>query len=236
MRGLCCFLLTLGLAGCGGNSRSTRAPSHHPEDRHPELEVAAHPETGPASAAVPGESGATAAGPAAVEEGPQPIAIKDTTFAASVADGSLELRGAGILVYRLLFDIYAAALYLPPEVASEDVFSDVPKRLVIHYFYDIPKDTFAEVAAPILEESLDRRAQLRLRGRVERLNRMYRDVRPGDRYTLDYVPGKGTTLLLNDEPVITVPGVDFQAAYYSIWLGEICADEDLRDALLGSSE
>ena len=69
--------------------------------------------------------------------------------------------------------------------------------------------------------------------RLAKLNRAYVDVKPGDRYTLTYVPGKGTTLRLNGNPLVTVEGADFATAYFRIWLGEDPISPQLRDLLLG---
>ncbi|MFM8357803.1 MAG: chalcone isomerase family protein, partial [Verrucomicrobiota bacterium] len=67
----------------------------------------------------------------------------------------------------------------------------------------------------------------------DRLNRAYRDIRPGDRYTLTYLPGRGTTLRLNDTELVTIEGADFAGAYFRIWLGDDPISPALRDQLLG---
>ena len=72
-----------------------------------------------------------------------------------------------------------------------------------------------------------------MRDRLERFNATYRNVKPGDSYTLTYVPRAGTTLRLNGSALITVPGHDFAAAYFRIWLGDKPINDSLRDALLG---
>ena len=62
---------------------------------------------------------------------------------------------------------------------------------------------------------------------------MYRDVEEGDRYRLTYSPGVGTTVALNGEPLGTIPGADFAADYFGIWLGEEPLDRSFRDQVLG---
>jgi len=85
----------------------------------------------------------------------------------------------------------------------------------------------------LLARNVDAATLDSLRERLVRLNATYRDVKPGDSYTLTYVPGAGTTLRLNGSARITVPGHDFAAAYFRIWLGDKPINESLRDALLG---
>ena len=58
-------------------------------------------------------------------------------------------------------------------------------------------------------------------------------MNPGDRYSLTYIPGKGTTLSLNGVPKGTVDGADFAAALFSIWLGPNPIDSNFKQALLG---
>ncbi len=57
-------------------------------------------------------------------------------------------------------------------------------------------------------------------------------MKPGDRYSLTYLPGEGTELAKNGVPLALVPGEDFARAYFGIWLGEDPLDRDLRDQLL----
>jgi hypothetical protein len=72
-----------------------------------------------------------------------------------------------------------------------------------------------------------------LAARLDRLNAAYRDVDAGDRYQLCHAPGGDTRLSLNDEELIRIPGDDFAAAYFGIWLRDGAISEDLRSALLG---
>jgi hypothetical protein len=57
-------------------------------------------------------------------------------------------------------------------------------------------------------------------------------VEPGDRYSLTYVPGVGTELARNGEPLGVVPGAEFSSALFAIWLGDEALDEPLREQLL----
>jgi len=75
----------------------------------------------------------------------------------------------------------------------------------------------------------------KLQARIERLAAMYRDVEPGDRYALTYLPGEGTRLSLNGEVLGLIPGDDFAVAVFSMWLGDHPIDETFRNALLGVS-
>ena len=149
-----------------------------------------------------------------------------------VADASLPLRGVGLLVYRWVIKGYVAALYLPADVPSTQVLSDVPKRLELEYFWQIDGADFGPAAESIMQRQFDARTLAPLRDRIELLHAAYRDVEPGDRYVLEYVPGNGTTLSLNGEEIIATPGADFAAVYFAVWLGSDPIDTSLRRQLL----
>jgi len=72
-----------------------------------------------------------------------------------------------------------------------------------------------------------------MKPRLERLFRTYRPVRPGDRYAFTYVPGRGSTLTLNNAGLAVFEGLDFANAFLSIWLGPNPVDQGLKKALLG---
>ncbi len=144
----------------------------------------------------------------------------------------LQLHGAGLLRYRVIFKGYAAALYLPQGTRPSDVLEDVPKRLEVHYFWSIPAQAFQEAADALLSKNVSPERLSALRPRIEQLHRAYESVRPGDRYALTYVPHVGTELTLNGVLKARIPGADFASAYFSIWLGEHPIDRQLKQALL----
>ncbi|NTW58015.1 MAG: hypothetical protein HGB21_01760 [Nitrospirae bacterium] len=155
---------------------------------------------------------------------------------AAVLGQALPLRGTGRLVWMKLVTVYDAALYLPGDVAGTEVLKDVPKRLELRYHISIKGPKFGESAVPFLEKNVPREELARLKPRLEQLNGLYRDVKEGDRYALTYVPGKGTTLSLNNEPLGSIEGADFAAAYFTIWLGAKPISDTMRDDLIGEAK
>jgi hypothetical protein len=145
---------------------------------------------------------------------------------------TLDLHCVGLLRYKVVFKGYVAGLYLAPGVEADRALDDVPKRLELSYFWGIDADDFGRVGDEILERNVDARTLEQLRPRLQQINALYQTVQPGDRYALTYVPGRGTDLELNGRRLGTVPGADFAAAYFRIWLGDEAIDAALRDQLL----
>jgi hypothetical protein len=164
----------------------------------------------------------------------EPREIEDVPFPGEVAAGdeTLELAGLGLLRYRILFRGYVGGLYLPDGVPTSSTLENVPKALELYYFWDIKGRFFGEAADELLAKHLPPERFAALRGRLDRLHALYRDVEAGDRYRLTYVPGTGTTLSYNGETLGTIPGADFAVEYFGIWLGAKPLDEAFRDQML----
>lgn len=150
----------------------------------------------------------------------------------TVQDASLRLYGVGLLRYRIVIKAYVGALYLGESVRGAQVLSDVPKRLELEYFWSIPAEDFGRAAWAILRDNFPPDELKPLEERIERINRWYVDVNPGDRYSLTYVPGWGTELAHNGQPLGRIEGDDFARIYYAIWLGERPANKSFRDQLI----
>jgi hypothetical protein len=145
----------------------------------------------------------------------------------------LALRGQGILTYAIFFDVYRAGLYMPSQTPSDQVLEDVAKRLELHYNYDIAAKDIVTAAQEILARNWAPEVLAAEKEKLELINRTYVDVAPGDSYALTYLPGRGTELSLNGKPQVTIPGAQFGALMFSIWLGKEPLDAGLRDTLLG---
>ena len=112
----------------------------------------------------------------------------------------------------------------------------MPKRLELQYFWAIKGTAFGKAANKILEQNFSSEHLAILRARLQRLDALYENVHPGDRYSLTYLPGVGTELALNGTPKGMIEGADFAAAYFAIWLGENPLDDSLKSQLLARQE
>ncbi|WP_084167728.1 chalcone isomerase family protein [Pelobacter seleniigenes] len=147
----------------------------------------------------------------------------------------LKLSGTAVLTWALLFDVYAGAFYLPDGVSGADWAEDVPKRLDIAYYRSFTAEELVAASDQLLRENLTETDYLSLARRLQPFYRWFRNVEPGDRYSLAYQPRIGTELRLNGQLLGTVPGADFAVAYLGLWLGSEPISEPFRDALLQGS-
>ncbi len=149
--------------------------------------------------------------------------------------GDLPLRGKALLRYMVFIKAYVGALYLPDDVDYRQVLEPVPRRLELSYFHQISAADFAKATRKKMEDNVTPLEMVRLSERLERFNAFYRDVEPGDRYAITYVPTQGTSLSLNGRELGIVEGDDFAAALFAIWLGPQPIDKSFKLALLGQT-
>ena len=149
-----------------------------------------------------------------------------------VRDKKLKLTGAGLLRYWG-FKAYTGALYLEENASIDDVLSDRAKRIELEYFRAIKGKDFGPATDKSIARNVDAQTYSRLRPQIEYHNSLYEDVQPGDRYSLTYIPGRGTELALNGEPKGVIEGADFAAAVFSIWLGPNPINNAFKKQILG---
>ncbi len=174
--------------------------------------------------------------PGAVADLPETgtVVLEGVTFQTTYSGKGvvLRLQNAALLRYKIMFRGYVVGLYLPEGADPSAVLEDLPKRMEFSYFWSIPGREFGKAGEKVLARNVDDAMMEKLRDRLDRIDRAYRDIRPGDRYALTYIPGRGTELSYNGKPLTVIEGADFAAAYFSIWLGRNPLDDGLKRELL----
>ncbi len=149
-------------------------------------------------------------------------------------DVRFALVGKGTFRWKRIVLAYDACLHGPAGTeSSTNLLEGGPLRLEIHYRREFSAADIVSGGNALLRRNISAELYQKLESRLEKLNRAYVSVKPGDRYTLTFTPEKGTTLRLNGRPLVTVEGADFAAAYFRIWLGADPISPALRDQLLG---
>lgn len=159
----------------------------------------------------------------------QGIRFSDTYLAENT---KLRLTGVGLLRYWG-FKAYVGAFYLDEGSSIDSFMSDTAKRIELEYFRSIKGKDFGPATNKSIARNVDSKTFDRLRSKIDFHNSLYQDVQPGDRYSLTYIPGRGTELALNGEPKGIIEGADFAAAVFSIWLGSKPIKNSFKKQILG---
>jgi hypothetical protein len=147
----------------------------------------------------------------------------------------LTLNGAGMR-RKLFVSLYVGALYLPKPSRDADEIIAMPgaKRFSMHFVHkEITPDKLVPVWNEGFEKNLGAEKFRALRPRIANFNGLFPTLRRGDRVEIDFLPGRGVQVWINDRLRGKVAGDDFSRALLRIWLGEHPADSGLKKALLG---
>jgi Chalcone isomerase-like len=159
----------------------------------------------------------------------------ENLFDREVTVGGVELTRKGVspLTVGYIFKVHVAAFYQPKESGPSDVLADQPRRIVIEYLRDIAREDYISAGEDMMARHHSKEEIEAIREGINQINALYQDVKKGDRYSITYLPGVGTTLQFNDEVKGTIPGAEFARVYFSIWLGDKTPYKDFRDRLVG---
>ncbi len=159
-----------------------------------------------------------------------------------VSDRTLRLNGLGLRGVAWI-KAFVAGLYLPAPTreAGQALAMQGPKRLRMKVLLEAPSKEFSKAFTSGVRknESEQVRAHLAPRmtafiGVIDGLG----TIRKGDVIDLDFVPGQGMQLRLNNRAVgAVVEGEDFYRALLKIFIGERPVDPRMKEGLLrgGSS-
>lgn len=129
--------------------------------------------------------------------------------------------------------VYAAALYTPSGSAEPTtLLGPLPKTLIIHYFRSFSAKDFIEGEVNSFRKN-PHVSLATIEPARQLMDSLYRPVKKGSRYAISYDPAQGTSLELDGELLGTVPGDEFAAAYFGIWLSDYSVDRSFTSTLRG---
>ena len=173
------------------------------------------------------------AGPAALAERAAPFAPT-----AQLAGHTLQLNGQGVR-YRTVVPVYEMGLYTSRKVSTPEQLLNLPgpKRASFVALRDVPGEQLGLSLVRAMRENADPSQSVAVIGYMDKLGRIFsteRKIAAGQRFALEYVPGKGTVFLIDGVQkgeTVTEPG--FMEAVLRIWVGPKPVDSQLRGQLLG---
>lgn len=149
---------------------------------------------------------------------------------------TLILNGLG-LREKLWVDVYVGSLYLTQK--SDDVAAILsrpgPWRIQLDFVYkEVSSKKLLDAWREGFEKNQSQETLIQLQTRIDQFYGYFTDSAIAkDRYAFDFLPGTGTQISKNGEPLGTIPGEDFKSALLEIWLGNYPADKKLKKGMLG---
>ncbi len=146
----------------------------------------------------------------------------------------LVLNGMGLRT-KLIIKVYVGGLYLPQkEKSAEKVLAaDTPRRMVLHFIYDVSKDQMCEAWNDGLEDNTPK-ASAEVKKNFATLCGWMDGVGKGQKLVLTYLPGEGTQVEVGGKVKGTLPGKPTADAILATWIGpDPAPGKDFKKAVLG---
>lgn len=160
------------------------------------------------------------------------VSLPETVHAGGA---TLKLNGTGIRK-KLFIKVYVGGLYLeaPTSDPAAILGADMARRMVMHFVY---KEVDAAKVTEAFREGFANNSAASLgvlQARLDAFCAWWPTMRAGDRAEMTYLPGVGTTLVINGKDLGVTAGKDFADALFLVWLGAKPADAGLKEGLLGT--
>jgi len=163
------------------------------------------------------------------------VAIPET-YAFTNDETKLVLNGAGIRE-KFFLDIYIGALYLPARTTDAGaILSDTgPASVLMHILYgEVSKQKITAGWTDGLKANLSDEEMLDLKPQLVKFNSLFNDLNNGDLIRIDYIPGTGTEVRINNKRHGVVEGNEFYRALLRIWIGSNPVTRSLKQEMLGN--
>lgn len=157
---------------------------------------------------------------------------------ARLSGHELQLNGLGVRA-AWIFKAFVAALYLPEKTreAQQILDRDAPRRLQLRMLMDVGSGEIKKALVRGMQKNANEAEWAALQARAETFSRTIDSIgtaRDGDTINLDYLPGQGLMLAVNEVPRgPVIAGADFYQALLGIFVGPHPVDTRLKRGLLG---
>jgi Chalcone isomerase-like len=146
----------------------------------------------------------------------------------------LVLNGLGLRT-KLFIKVYVGGLYLPAreKSAQKVLAADAPRRMALHFIYNVSKDQMCEAWDEGLEANTPN-ASAEVKKNFQTLCGWMSGVGKGQELVLTYLPGEGTHVAISGKEKGTLPGKPTADAILATWIGpDPAPGADFKKAVLG---
>lgn len=152
----------------------------------------------------------------------------------------LKLNGASMRILYGVVDTYIGKLYVenPTTDAEELIAADEYKRMVFQVSLKrVSGRRMATALYEALQLNTTREEAIQIETRIQQVVEMFDTrLKRGENGYIEWVPGKGSRVVVGGEEKGIVPGKDLNDAILRIWIGENPVGETFKRQVLGLEE
>ncbi|UZE97608.1 chalcone isomerase family protein [Alkalimarinus alittae] len=153
------------------------------------------------------------------------------------SDAELSLNGAALRKTYMVINTYVGGLYLenPSHDENQILESDEHRRMLFHVLLrKVTARKIAQALKDALVLNISVEEQKELEPNINQFIAMFEGkLKRGDEVNIDYIPGKGTHVIIGGTDKGIVPGKQFADALLSVWVGENPVGSGFKQDILG---
>lgn len=144
----------------------------------------------------------------------------------------MELKGIGLKRFFFI-KAFKAAFYLDTNVQVDQVLSNVSKKIDVSYFINISGNDLSNYTEALMQKNMSEQEFRNIREKIQKMRSYFVDLKPGDRYSITYIPEVGTQFEHNEHLKGIIEGDVFAFGLFSTWIGERPMDKRIKSSILG---
>ncbi|WP_020408485.1 chalcone isomerase family protein [Hahella ganghwensis] len=172
---------------------------------------------------------------------PSPAAVVDgmeipEQLPADGARPTLYLNGAAKRKFLLFVDVYVGSLYVetvsdnPSQLLNDNGY----RRMEFQMLRNVRGRKIADAFYDGMQLNVTPNEALSMEPAIEQMVEMFdQRLSKGDIAVVEYIPGKGTHVVLAGNDRGTIPSKELFDAILSIWIGEFPVSQDFKSGILG---
>ena len=154
---------------------------------------------------------------------------------ATCADQALQLNGFGTRK-KLFIKLYVASLYVQEKLSDENLLLEMAQASCMRLHITSSKITSKKMINATREgfEKSTKGNVAPIEAEIKTfLSWLEQPIKKGDEFEFAFIPHNVTHVSKNGALIGTIESKEFSAALFGIWLGDIPAQQDLKNKLLG---
>jgi len=154
---------------------------------------------------------------------------------ATCADQELQLNGFGNRK-KFFIKLYVASLYVQEKISDASLFLEMAQASCMRLHITSSKIT-SEKMIKATREGFEKSTQGNTAPIEEEISTflswLEQPIKKGDEFEFAFIPHNTTHVSKNGKTLGTIESKEFSAALFGIWLGDMPAQQKLKDGLLG---
>lgn len=163
----------------------------------------------------------------------QAAEISGVYFNPKFQDEGIEMNLQGMGLKSMVFFKAFVAGYYSEEGSIANPLDNVPKRIEVEYFVNIPAKKLNAYTVERMLKNVSKSEFRAIQEEVELMSQYFVDLNAGDRFSLTFIPDIGTKFAHNGVVTGVIEGEEFSKALFSVWIGDKPFDQKLKRQILG---